>query len=382
MERPPLARAILRRHDSERLLFNWDIPDVRRRYRADSLFYEAELHDIRTPWACFDEIHKHRQWKNVLKGIYDRDGERVRLLVTGSARLDAFRRAGDALAGRYLQFRLSPVALGELLGDDAPPVPPDDPRKWLQQRLHARGAEAGPAPGAEEAFDRLLRFGPFPEPLLKGSDRFAATWRRNYIEAIVHGEMRDLTRVRELDTAEELADMLPRRVGSIFSVNSVREDLDVAHDTVKRMLSHFERLMLTFAIPPHARRIGRPIKKAHKIYLFDWSNIEDQAARFENLVAVELQAWMQLWTDSGDVEWHLRFVRNRAGKETDFLLLRDRKPWCLLECKVRSTGIESHHLAFAGALGGIPVVQLVRGHGILAARGRDVVTVSASRWLA
>ena len=122
-----LARAVLRRHDSERLLFNWDVPDVRRRYRADSLFYEAELHDIRTPWACFDEIHKHRQWKNVLKGIYDRDGERVRLLVTGSARLDAFRRAGDALAGRYFLFHLSPVALGELLGDDAPPTPPDDP---------------------------------------------------------------------------------------------------------------------------------------------------------------------------------------------------------------------------------------------------------------
>ena len=320
----------------------------------------------------------------MLKGIYDEEAERLRILVTGSARLDTFRRSGDALAGRYFQFRLSPVLLGELLGHPAPGPPPPDSRDWLELRLHPDGERTtdGLAPGAREAFDQLWRFGPFPEPLLRANARFAGLWRRNYQEAIIRGEMRDLTRVRELDVAEQLADMLPWRVGSTFSANSVREDLEVAHDTVTRLLAHFERLMLVFWVLPHAPRIARPIKKARKIYLFDWSNVEHAAARFENMVALELLAWTQLWTDGGETTWRLRFVRDRAGKETDFLLLRDRTPWCLFECKERKATVESHHLRFAHVLGDIPVVQLLREHGVLSARDRDVVSVSASRWLA
>ncbi len=374
-----LARAILARQRSQDLLFNWDVPETRKRYRQDTLFYRGAIKGRRNPWLCFDEIHKQRQWKNTLKAIYDEDGQRMHILVTGSARLELFRRAGDSLAGRFFLFRLSPILLGELLGRPAATAP-TDARNWIEERLHPT-RKAATNEGAQDAFDQLFQFGPFPEPLLKANLRFGLLWRRSYLDAVVRGDIRDLTRLRDLDVVEALIELIPWCVGSPFSINAVREDLEVAHATVKGMMSHLERLLVTFTLTPYVRKLTRPVKRESKVYLYEWSTIEDPAARFENLVASELLARTHLWTESGDVEWGLHFVRTRDGKETDFLLTRHRKPWCLLECKLRKTAVERHHKLFAAKLGGIPIVQIVKRHSELEAQQRDVVSVSASRFL-
>ena len=378
-----LAGAILERHRSSKLLFNWDMPSVRRRYREDSLFYRSPMKGVRAPWACFDEIHKDRHWKNILKGIYDADGERLKILVTGSARLNLFRQEGDSLAGRFFMFHLSPVLLGELLARPLPSAPEEEPRHWIEERLYPPAASkaTGEAEGAREAFDQLSRFGPFPEPLLRSNARFAAVWRRSYLDSVIRGDLRDLSRLRDLDLVETLVRLLPWRVGAPFSANAMREDLEVSQPTVSTMMLHLERLLVTFSLSPYTRKLTRPVKKERKVYLYDWGSIEEPAARFENMVALELLARTELWTDSGGDEWRLAFVRNREGKETDFLLLRRGRPFCLIECKLRRSDVESHHLLFASKLGGIPVVQLVSEHGVLKAHDRNVVIVSASRFL-
>jgi predicted AAA+ superfamily ATPase len=202
------------------------------------------------------------------------------------------------------------------------------------------------------------------------------------VESIVSGDLRDLSRLRDLSLVEALIDLIPWRVGSPFSYNAVREDLEVAHATVKRMMDHLEKLLFVFALTPYSRKVTRPVKRERKIYLFEWSRVEEPSSRFENLLAVELLARTHLWTAGGEDEWGLQFVRTREGKETDFLLLRRRRPWCLLESKARKTAVESHHRLFAAKLGGIPIVQIVREHGVVEARGRDVVSVSASRFVA
>jgi predicted AAA+ superfamily ATPase len=218
--------------------------------------------------------------------------------------------------------------------------------------------------------------------LLKANARFASLWRRNYLDSVVQGDMRDLTRIRDLDLVENLIELLPWRVGAPFSVNAVREDLEVAHATVKTMMNHLERLLFTFSLEPYTKKVTRPVKKERKVYLYDWSSIENPGTRFENFVAIELLARTRLWTESGGDEWGLQFVRNREGKETDFLILRRRKPWCLLECKTRKAKVESHHLLFARKLGKLPVIQLLREHGAIQAKDRDVVSISASRFFA
>ena len=78
-----------------------------------------------TALVVLDEIHKWRAWKGWLKGEYDRHRDRLRFLVTGSARLDVYRRGGDSLQGRYHHYRLHPFTLAEVAGKSA--VSPAEP---------------------------------------------------------------------------------------------------------------------------------------------------------------------------------------------------------------------------------------------------------------
>ena len=371
-----MAKSILAARRSEKLYYSWDIPEIRKRYQQDSLFYRKDMVGRKRVWACFDEIHKSRQWKNILKGIYDADGEKLTALITGSARMVPTRRSGDSLAGRYFLFHLSPILCGELIQKKPPLTVPANVRLWLQEKI-----ESEERSNAQEAVDTLLKFGPFPEPLLRGNAQFARLWRRNYLDAVVQGDLRDLTRLQDLELAENVIEMLPHRVGNPFSVNAVREDLGVAFGTIKNILLHLERLFITFSIPPFVKNLKRPVKKEKKIYLFEWSPVEDEALRFENLIGAELLGLVWLWNGSGTGEFSLAFVRNREGKETDFLICRNGTPWCLLECKLRHSGIAAHHQNFARQLGNIPVVQVLREHGYLRARDRDTVEISAARLL-
>ncbi len=104
----------------------------------------------------FDEIHKMPEWKNYVKGIYDTKPQTLHLLVTGSARLDTFRQAGDSLAGRFFRHRLFPLSYKELpdkgrFGPRCPLLSVSRPARlfnsysWI--KLHARFPQMDVWPG-------------------------------------------------------------------------------------------------------------------------------------------------------------------------------------------------------------------------------------------
>ena len=128
-----LAQAILSSNYPSGRYLNWD--------------YDEDRQDIlRKQWSAdqkllvFDELHKFPLWKNWIKGIYDVSHESHSFLITGSARLDVYRRGGDSLMGRYHYWRLHPFTLDE--------VP-----QGISQK---------------EAYQRLMTVGGFPEPFLDG----------------------------------------------------------------------------------------------------------------------------------------------------------------------------------------------------------------------
>lgn len=88
------------------LYFNWDVEKIRRKYRDDPDFIikAASRLEIKKPYVVLDEIHKLTRWKNILKGLFDEFSQTVNIIVTGSARLDLFRRSGDSLAGRWTLY--------------------------------------------------------------------------------------------------------------------------------------------------------------------------------------------------------------------------------------------------------------------------------------
>jgi predicted AAA+ superfamily ATPase len=195
--------------------------------------------------------------------------------------------------------------------------------------------------GGRDALEQLLRFGGFPEPFLKGSERHWRRWQRERLDRVVRDDVRDLERVREISLIETLIDALPSRVGSPLSVKSLREDLEVAHDTAERWITILENLFVCFRIAPFGAPRIRAVKKERKLYLWDWSMVEDEGARFENLIASHLLKLCHFLEDTEGFRLELRFLRDTDGREVDFVVLRDRKPWFAVECKTGDRGISA-----------------------------------------
>jgi uncharacterized protein len=331
-----LAKSLLVAKDNYR---TWDDPDFRRVWTRSPRHALADRADGA---VVLDEIHKDRGWKSRLKGYFDIEGAGAGLIVTGSARLDFYRKGGDSLLGRFIPYRLHPFSVGE----SATPPTPDTALEISE-------------PGY--ALKDLLRLGGFPEPLLGGSEARANRWSRLRMERLLGEDVRDLRAVEHLSGLRLLADLLPTKVGGLLSINSLREDLGAAHGTVAGWLSVFDSLYHSFLVRPYTKRLARAIRGAPKLYLFDYLRIPASApgARLENLVALHLLKACHFWTDTAQGEFALHFVRDKEQREVDFLVVRDGKPWWLVECKSGQTDPAPSLLYFRERLGHPRCFQLV-----------------------
>ncbi|MBI4054727.1 MAG: ATP-binding protein [Elusimicrobia bacterium] len=371
-----LAKGALARFRSN-LYYNWDEKKIRRRYRAEEDFLESDLLQSKPrsiSWVCFDEIHKMPRWKDILKGLFDAHENRVRFIVTGSARLDLFRSSGDSLSGRYLLFRLHPLILAEVLGADPDHILPEkDATAYVEKAAAAKGF-------AQKTMEELLAHSGFPEPLTKGDAVFHKKWGESYLEYVVRQDVRDLSRILHIEKVLDLVYALSSRVGSPLSVNSLREDIEVNFATAKNYIKYLLMVYAVFDLPPFTKRGSRLVKKERKIYFYDWTRVADQAARFENYVALELKVRTEMWSDRTEDDFSLFHLRTRDGAETDFLITQNGSPWLLLEAKTSAVPIAPHHLRHAELAGEVPFVQIVREPGILRAGKGGRLTVSASRF--
>jgi predicted AAA+ superfamily ATPase len=254
--------------------------------------------------VVFDEIHKYARWRNLIKGLYDKNRSSISFIVTGSARLDYYRKGGDSLQGRYHYYRLHPFSVMET--DSVPDT---------------------------QLVERLLRFGGFPEPFLRGDTRFHRRWMREHSARVLHEDLRDLENVREVSMLELLLSHLPECVGSPLSVASLSKLLLVAHESVERWISIFERLYVCYRIPPFGAKRIRAVRKEKKLYFWDWSRVEDPGPRFENMVAGHLLKYCHHVEDREGHAMELRFIRDTDKREVDFVVLRDRRPEFAVECK-------------------------------------------------
>ena len=345
------------------LYLNWDVPADREAILSRRFLERRDLGAV-----VLDELHKYPRWKSWLKGLYDRDAPYLPAVVTGSARLDLFQRGGDSLLGRYERLRLHPFSIGELTHGRLV-APPDD---WLT---------AGTDDDQPATWDRLEARGGFPEPYTRNDPRQHRRWSTQRRTVLVREDLRDLSQVRQLALVEHLALLLPGRVGAPLSVNALREELEVGHDTVTSWLELLERLYYCYRVKPYSRRIARGLKKEQKLYLWDWSQIDAPGPRFENMVASHLLKAVHAWSDLGYGEFELLYLRDKEKREVDFVLTDRRRPVVLVECKVSDERPSEGLLRYREQLGGLPAVQLVRAPGVDRS-GRGVRVVSAARFLA
>ncbi len=305
--------------------YNWDEIKFRREWTKDPrLILPKHISNIK-PIIVLDELHKAKLWKRSLKGLYDTQDNACDILVTGSARLNVYRKGSDSLMGRYYHFRLHPFSVAELLKENFSSAPDNLISSLLN---HPKISEK-----IQDTLEALYQFGPFPEPLFAANAKTLHLWQRNRIEKVIREDLRDLSNLPELSQIEMLASLLPERASQPLSIKSLSEDLEVAYTTIKRWLNYLNELYYAFTIPPYSKSLVRALKKEKKIYLWDWSEIENKGARFENLIACHLLKYCDYLTDTGVGDFELRHLKNKENQEIDFLILRNKKIFLPIETK-------------------------------------------------
>lgn len=284
--------------------------------------------------VIFDELHKMKNWKSWIKGIYDTEGIPPALLVTGSARLETYRKGGDSLAGRYFSYRLHPLTVKEIC-------------YFLKE-----------AP--KNTLDNLIKFGGFPEPYLKGDEAFAKRWRRTHVDTIIREDLLDLEKVRDIKSIEILIDLLRARVGSPTSYSSLANDLQVSVHTIKHWLQILENLCVIFPVRPYHKNIARSLLKEAKYYLYDTSAVDgDFGAKLENVVALALLRELHLLEDTTGSKVSLHYLRDKDKNEVDFLTLIDDRPSFMIEVKVSDDNFSKSLYQFHNFLKNAKPIQLV-----------------------
>ena len=326
---------------------SWDDEDVRRaiqsgqRVVADkyALNVAAESEKI----LVYDEIHKYSKWKQFLKGFYDLYGKDLRIVATGSAKMDVYKKGGDSMMGRYFPYRMHPLSVAELLDVSIP-----------DERI-VRSPKMLP----DDEWTALVRFGGFPDPFVNRDIRFSRRWNSLRFEQLLKTDMRDLTRISELDQLSALAEILSNRSGEQLVYKNIGCDLGVDEKTAKKWVKTLKYLYLGFEVRPWFRNIENSIRKMPKWYLRDWANIQDEGKRAETFIACHLLKAVEGWTDLGYGEFSIGYLRDKSRREVDFVVTRNGIPWFLVEVKKSDTSLSEALGFFQKRTGAAHAFQVV-----------------------
>lgn len=309
--------------------FNFDNLD-------DRLSLQKKSWDRSKKLVIFDELHKLKNWKSWLKGIYDTEGIPPSILVTGSAKLDTYRKVGDSLAGRFFQFRLHPLDLKEIYTFLKP------------QHL-------------EKELDKLLVCGGFPEPFITGTTRFYNRWKKSHLDIILKQDLIELENIQQIVQIETLIQLLRNSVGSPVSYSSLARDLQCSDKTVKRWLTILENMYVIFKVPPFHKNIARAIQKTPKFYFYDTGQvIGDSGVRLENAVACALLKEIHFREDCYGEARKLYHLRNKDGKEIDFCITTDDTPSSMVEVKWKDGNLSRNFQIFKNFFPRVKMTQVTK----------------------
>jgi len=312
--------------------FNWDkLKDREEIVSGTSIVKGLPLDALlkTRPIIIFDEIHKYSHWKTFLKGLIDEHKTKLHIIVTGSCKLDVYRKGGDSLMGRYFLYHIHPISVAELLRTNIPDQPISTPQKIKQ-----------------DLFDSLLEFGGFPEPFIKQNKRFYSSWQNLRRQQMIKEDIRDLSQIQEISQLELLSFTLQHQTGQLLNYSSLAKKIRVSDQAIRRWVDVLSAYYHCFTIKPWSHNIARSLLKDPKIYLWDWSIIENEGAKVENFIASHLLKAIHLWNDTGMGQYGLYFLRDKDKKEVDFLVTNNNKPWFLVEVKFSAKDSISKNLHY------------------------------------
>ena len=333
-----IAKEIISK-DFKSSYYNWDKMESRRSALKGEWPSDKEL-------IILDEFHKYKKWKTWIKGEYDTYKDKYHFLLTGSAHLNIYRRGGDSLQGRYHYYTLHPFTIAEIK-KLTPEIKIGNEIKFIKKIK-------------QDDLETILQFGGFPEPLFKQDSRFLRRWHNERLERFFAEDIRDLTMIKDFGNLTLLADLLPEKVSSILSINSLAQDLQVNFRTISNWIDVFEQFYYCFRIPPFQSRKIASVRKEKKLYLWDWSQIQDEGARLENCVASHLLKFCNWLYEYEGHKASLSFLRDTTGKEVDFIVTIDNIPWFAVEVKNSDADVAKNLIYFKEKLSIPQTFQVVK----------------------
>jgi predicted AAA+ superfamily ATPase len=272
------------------------------------------------PLVIFDEIHKYRDWKNYIKGFYDLYRDVYKIIVTGSARLDMYKSGGDSLRGRYFQYNIHPLSVGELIGDFSSPRQSSD-------------VFFDPKEPDNSSFFNLYKYGGFPDPYNNAEDSYYNLWQSTGFKQLINEEIRSIANLQEIYLLEMLAEILKSQSGQMLNSSNLAKKIKVTPQTVSRWIGVLDRFYYCFTIRPWFKNVARSLTKEPKVYLWDWSLANDEGSKTENFIASHLLKFVHFYSDVGAGKFALYYLRDVDKREVDFLVVKNNEPFLMVESK-------------------------------------------------
>ena len=305
---------------NEKSYLNWDNVNHRGIILSQLFKYvDSQLLSVLSkdkPCLILDEIHKFKNWKNLIKGLYDQYKGQLTIIVTGSAKLNIYSKGGDSLMGRYFNYQIMPLSTHELL---------ELPYKktLINSAMKLK----------QSCWKRLFLMGGYPEPYSKNDSEFFELWSSARWQQLFREEVRDYANVQDIDQLELLGKLISGQTGSLTNYSQLGKKIQKPESTVRSWFQLLENTYYLFNIAPWSKNINRSILKAPKTYLHDWSIINDIGAKIENFCAVHLLKAVKYWNNSGQGNFSLHYLRDKDQNEVDFVIIKNNEPWILLEVK-------------------------------------------------
>ena len=339
---------------------NWDNLEHKKRILKTEYNFGSEL-------IIFDEIHKYKKWKTFLKWEYDVKKDKLKFLITWSARLDIYQKWWDSLLWRYYYYRIHPFSLAEILWIK------NDFLKWIEFNFQDNFYF--------QELEDLITFWWFPEVFTKKNLRTLNRWKTDRLKRIIYEDIRDLNNVKDLWILEVLASILPTKIWSPFSINSLVEDLQVTNKTISNWIDIFERVYISYRIYPYNKSGLKSLKKEPKLYLWDYTHIDDIWARNENLIANHLLKWVHFLQDVYGYDVKLQYLRDKEKREIDFVITEKWVVKYLIEVKTNDTNLSKHLLYYQKKFPQAECFQIVFGNKEIDIEKSWIRVISASKFL-
>ena len=292
--------------------------------------------------AVIDEIQRAPQLLLAIKKSVDEDRRPGRFLLTGSANLMALPTVADSLAGRMETLSLLPLSQSEIERQSA---------NWLDGVFKGQIPKPGITAHGSDLVERVLRGG-YPEAVSRPTSKRRVAWARQYIDAIIQRDVRDVSGIEKLDQLPCLLRALAQTAGQLCNYTQLAGQVGLDGKTASRYVAVFEQMYLLRRVEVWARNRLNRVIKTPKLQFIDsgllaslleltTDEVAQDRTRFGNVLETFVYAELLKHTTTADGNYHLMYYRDIDQFEVDLVIENGAGHLVGVEVKAAATVKES-----------------------------------------